>query len=151
MHHSIAKILKDYPITTDIPLRWSDMDALQHVNNTVYLRYFESARIVYFNRVGLIDHRQQHGIGPILHSVYCRFRIPLTFPDMVTVGIRARNLQHDRFGMETSIVSHNHEKVAAEGHCIIVCYNYQIQSKASIPEIMRQRLVEIEGEALLHE
>lgn len=144
----IAALLTDYPITTEIPVRWSDLDALNHVNNTIYLRYFESGRIVYFNKVGLIDYRTEHGIGPILHSVYCRFRVPVTFPDTVTIGLRARNLQEDRFDMEMAIISHQHMKVCAEGSCTVVSYDYNAARKAPIPDIMRQRLYELEGDAL---
>ena len=41
-------LLEDYPVVLEIPVAWGDMDALNHVNNTVYLRYFESSRIAYF-------------------------------------------------------------------------------------------------------
>ena len=148
MTNPITNLLIDYPITTEIPVRWSDLDALNHVNNTIYLRYFEAARIVYFNKVGLIEYRNEHKVGPILHSVYCRFRVPVTFPDTVTVGIRARNLQTDRFDMEMAIVSHQHKKIAAEGSCTVVSYDYKNQTKAPIPEVMRRSLLNVEGEAL---
>lgn len=148
MSTPITHLLADYPIATEIPVRWSDLDALNHVNNTIYLRYFESARIDYFNRVGLIAHRTNKGVGPILHSVYCRFRIPVTFPDTVTVGVRVRNMQSDRFEMETAMVSHQHEKICAEGTCTVVSYDYKLASKAPIPEVLRQRMLELEGDAL---
>lgn len=144
----VTEILADYPVITGIPVRWSDMDALNHVNNTIYLRYFESARIDYFNQVGLIDYRHQHGIGPILHSVYCRFRIPVTFPDTVSVGIRAHNLQNDRFDMLMAMVSHQHERICAEGNCTIVSYNYRTQEKAPIPQALRKRILALEGDEL---
>ena len=40
-----------HPIHTDITVAWADMDALQHVNNVVYLRYFEIARIDFLNKI----------------------------------------------------------------------------------------------------
>lgn len=148
MTNSITALLANYPIATEIPVRWSDLDALNHVNNTIYLRYFESARIDYFNHVGLIAHRTNEGIGPILHSVYCRFRIPVTFPDTVTVGVRVRNMQSDRFDMEAIMVSHQHEKICAEGTCTVVSYDYKRACKAPIPDVLRQRMLELEGDAL---
>lgn len=145
----IDELLSDYAVMSEIPVRWSDMDALNHVNNTIYLRYFEAGRIVYFNKVGLIEHRTAHSIGPILHSVYCRFRIPVTFPDTVTIGLKALNLQSDRFDMEMALVSHQHEKICANGSCTIVCYDYKNATKAPFPDVMRENLIAMEGASIL--
>ena len=43
-------LFTNFPVVVDIPVRWADMDPFQHVNNTVYFRYFEIARISYFER-----------------------------------------------------------------------------------------------------
>ena len=48
-------LLADYPMILEIPVAWGEMDAFQHVNNIIYLRYAESARIVYLERAGLGD------------------------------------------------------------------------------------------------
>ena len=44
-----------WPVTIELPVQWGDMDSFGHVNNVVYLRWFESARIAYGNRIGLAD------------------------------------------------------------------------------------------------
>lgn len=44
-------LLKDFPVITEIKVAWGEMDALQHVNNVVYFRYFETARLDYFNKL----------------------------------------------------------------------------------------------------
>jgi acyl-CoA thioester hydrolase len=56
-------LLKNYPVVIEIPIAWGDMDAFQHVNNIVYFRYFESARIAYFEKLNLNDQMIQTGIG----------------------------------------------------------------------------------------
>ena len=61
--------LRGYPVVIEIPVFWGDMDAMRHVNNTVYLRYFESARIALFERLGYLDVMEQTGVGPILGSI----------------------------------------------------------------------------------
>jgi acyl-CoA thioester hydrolase len=48
-------LLAEYPLVIEIPVAWGEMDAFQHVNNIVYLRYAESARIAYLERAGLSD------------------------------------------------------------------------------------------------
>ena len=67
MHDPLA----GYPVIIEIPVAWGEMDAFQHVNNIVYFRYFESARITYFERTGLIAYMEQTGSGPHpgLHTV----------------------------------------------------------------------------------
>ena len=70
------QLLVDYPIVVEISVAWGDMDAFQHVNNTAYFRYFENARIVYFDKIGIIDMLRQTGIGPILGSTSCTYKLP---------------------------------------------------------------------------
>jgi acyl-CoA thioester hydrolase len=84
-------------------------------------------------------------IGPILASTSCKFRIPLTYPDKVYVGARVAKIEDDRFTMEYCIVSHKHQKVAAEGVGLIVTFNYRENKKAPIPARVRQRIEELEA------
>ena len=82
----IGDSIGDYPVTIEVPVAWGEMDAFQHVNNIVYFRYFESARIAYFDKIGIWEFMEADGVGPILASTRCSFKIPLAFPDTVTVG-----------------------------------------------------------------
>ena len=143
----IAELTAGYPVLLDIPVAWGDMDAFQHVNNTVYFRWLESGRIAYFTRMAVPGFRDMTGIGPILASAQCRYRIPLTFPDSVTVASRIVSVEEDRMTMEQIIVSHQHAKIAAIASGVIVTYDYVAGRKAPLPELVRVRVAEIEGEA----
>src|SRR5262245_20383692 len=79
---------REFPVVIEIPIAWGEMDAMQHVNNIVYFRYVESARMAYFERIGFLEHQRVTGVGPILAWTNCRFRRPLTYPDTVRVGTR---------------------------------------------------------------
>ena len=75
--------------TEHIPIRWGDMDAMGHVNNTVYFRFMEQARVSLFDRVGLGGggaHRTP-GIGPVVIHIDCTFRRALTYPGTVEVRV----------------------------------------------------------------
>ena len=133
-----------YPVVLDIPVAWGEMDALRHVNNIVYFRYFESARIAYFERLAFWDYMNQTGIGPILASIQCKFKMPLTYPDTVTVGTRIPRIEEDRFVMEYQAVSHKSQTVAAEGEGVIVSYNYRENKKTLLPEELKQRILTLE-------
>jgi len=136
----VEKLLADYPVIVESPVIWGDMDAYEHVNNTVYFRYFESARIAFFDQLKFKDVKDETGIGPILASTQCRFRIPLTYPDTVSIGARVSDVQGDRFTMHYRVVSHQHKKIAAEGEGLLIAYDYKALTKAALPEIIFQRI-----------
>lgn len=138
------QVLKEYPVVIEIPVAWGEMDSFQHVNNIVYFRYFESARILYSEKLGLHRHKDETGIGPILGSTSCRYKIPLTYPDTVSVGAKTISVEEDRFTMKYVVVSHRHQKIAAEGEGVVVMYNYREGKKTNIPDAIRQRLSQME-------
>ena len=138
-------LLSRYPVILAIPVAWGDMDAFQHVNNVVYFRYFESARIAYLERLGVADFMTSSGIGPILHSVNCRFRIPVTYPDTVHVGVRVTRMGSDRFVMDQCLVSAQHQQIAAQGDAITVTYDYANATKAPLPALIRERISGLEA------
>src|SRR5215207_5858073 len=92
-------LLTGFPIVLELPVQWGEMDAYGHVNNTVFFRYFESARMEYLERSGLVESHAREGVGAILHSTSARFPQPLYFPDTVQIGASARDVQSDRFTM----------------------------------------------------
>ena len=137
--------LEGYPVSVSIPIQWGDMDAYGHVNNTVFFRLFESARMAYLRECGFHDPQGNRTVGPILHSTSCRFRRPLTFPDDTLVGARASDIQTDRFTMEYAIISTAQDAVAGEGQGIIVSYDYSVGAKAPIPSDVLEGIRRIEG------
>src|SRR5512139_3709505 len=134
-------LLAGYPVILDIPVAWGEMDAFQHVNNIVYLRYAESARIAYLAQAGLSESMEGTGIGPILASINCRYLFPVTYPDIVRVGTRVTEIGADRFTVHFRIVSTRHGRVAAQGDSVIVSYDYRTGSKVPLPEAMRAAIL----------
>ncbi len=145
----MENLLHGFPVVVELPVAWGEMDAFNHVNNIVYFRYFESARIAYFEKLNLMLFMEQTGIGPILASTHCRYKIPLTYPDTIAVGARIARLEADRFTMEYSIVSQQHQKIAAEGDGVIVSYDYRANKKAPMPAELTRRIVELEGAGVI--
>jgi acyl-CoA thioester hydrolase len=128
-----------------VPLAWGEMDAFGHVNNAVYFRWFESARMSYFERLGWPALQRETGIGPILHSTQARFRAPLVWPDTVVVTTRVSEVAGDRFTMLYEVHSRSLERLAAEGSGLIVAFDYLRLVKAPLPETVRERIAELEG------
>ncbi|MFQ3534375.1 MAG: thioesterase family protein [Aggregatilineales bacterium] len=138
-------LLDGFSVVIPISVAWGEMDAFGHVNNVVYFRYFESARIAYFERIQMLTYMQELGVGPIVASLQCRFRAPLTYPDTLSVGVRAHSLEADRFMMDYCIVSHKLAKVAAEGSGSVVMYDYKALTKAPMPDLLRERILALES------
>jgi acyl-CoA thioester hydrolase len=143
----MKELLETCPVVIEIPVAWGEMDALRHVNNIVYFRYFESVRMAYFQRLDIWNYMNETGIGPILAATQCKFKIPLTYPDTVSVGTKISELEADRFIMKYVVVSHSHAKVAAEGEGLIVSYDYRAQKKAPLPDVIKERIKIIENSA----
>jgi len=141
-------LLHEFPVIVQFPVAWGEMDALGHVNNTVYFRYFESARIAYLTKINFIDPAANNGIGSILASTQCDFRKTLAYPDTVAIGARVTEIGSDRFTMEYRLVSHRLQKIAAEGKGIIVSYNYHEKRKADLPEAIRRNIQAVENRQL---
>jgi len=123
---------KEYPVTVERKLEWGDMDAMGHVNNIVYFRFYENARIAYFHETKVNDEMKALGIGPILKSTSSVYRIPLIFPDVITVGAKVTKLDVDRFTMKYAVFSHQYGRIAAEGEGVVVMFNYRTGEKTPL-------------------
>ena len=145
MSDGSARHLEGFRASIRIPVQWGDMDAYGHVNNTVYFRYFESARIEYLDLCGMLESYESRGVGAILHSTSCRFRRALTFPDEVLVGGRAAEVEEDRFVMAYRVVSTGQDAVVAEGEGVVVSFDYGEGKKTPLPEEVRRRIAALEG------
>jgi acyl-CoA thioester hydrolase len=133
--------LSEFPIVVQAPVHWGEMDAYGHVNNTVFFRYFESARIAFLERCGFLAAYDEERIGAILHSTECRFRRPLFYPDTVLTGARTIDVGDDRFTMGYRIVSLGQDQVAADGTGVIVAYDYGHQRKVPLPTSIRRAVL----------
>lgn len=134
----------DFPVIFETNVAWGEMDFMGHVNNIVYFRYFESARLAYFERVGFLEEMKRSGVGPILATTACRFRKPLTYPDRVRVGAKVSQVQDNRFTMLYCIESEALEAIAADGEGLVVAYDYHKKRKAALPDAVRRAILELE-------
>lgn len=138
----IQDLIQEYPSYVEIPVQWGDMDAMQHVNNIMYLRYMESSRIRFFSDVLKIGFSLE-GVGAILAEIQCKYKFPLTYPDTVIATSRILPDSLDEFSVKIQhlVVSTKYERIAAEGIARIVFYDYSEKKKASIPEAVKMRLL----------
>jgi len=136
--------LAGYTVVVEIPVLWGHMDAFQHVNNTVYFRFFESARIVYGDRVGMYKFLKELGIGPILAATSCSFLKPLRYPDTVKVGCKTARLTEIEMEQEYLVYSDRLQKPAAAGTARIVAYDYNQLKKSKFPRPLIDNILQLE-------
>jgi len=104
-------------------VRWGDMDSAGHVNNIVYFRYMEDARIAWFEHLGMLDAGAD--LRPILARVECDFRKPVTYPgDVVTrqtvTRVGRTSVDHD----VEIVLADDPSQVVATGKSVVVWLDY---------------------------
>ncbi len=144
----LAGLLAGFPVVYSLPVQWGDQDAYQHVNNAVYFRWFESARIAYTMRLGLSELMRAHKVGPILAAIACDYRRQVTFPDTVHVGSRVTKIGRTSFAMEHALVSASGRAVAAEGRSTLVVFDYKANAPVPVPDDVRRAIAALEGRDL---
>lgn len=133
-----------FPVTVELPVNWGDMDAFGHVNNTIYLRWFEQARIVYFERIGLAGRMRTEGVGPILARAACNYEQPLEYPDTVRIAATITKLGNTSFTMEYRVTSAK-KGPAATGECVVVLVDYKRGGKVPLDEGLRKAIASFES------
>jgi acyl-CoA thioester hydrolase len=141
----INALLAGYPVVVEQAVVWGDMDAYEHVNNVVYFRYFENARLEYFRRMDWFRYEDETSIGPILAATQARFRKPLTYPDTILIAARVPEVGRDRLTIQHRIVSRGQGALTTEGEGTIVAYDYRKKAKVSVPDELRRRIAALEG------
>lgn len=141
-------LVAGYPVVVRWPVAWGDMDFYRHVNNTVYFRYFENARLEYFRRMDWFEYEKRTGVGPILAETMARFIKAITYPDTVVVGVRVASVAEDRFTLDYLAASQAQGVITTYGQGVIVTFNHERGMKVAIPDELRRRIADIEARRL---
>jgi acyl-CoA thioester hydrolase len=136
--------LAGFPVVIEVDASWGAMDSFRHLNNVVYFRHFEDARVEYLRRVGWFDLMDATGVGPIVASTHARFRRAVKWPDRLLIGARVITLDTDRVTFEHRIVSTAMDDLATEGQAVVVCYDYRQGKKTALPFELRERIDRLE-------
>jgi len=120
-------------------IRWGDMDAFGHVNNTMYFRYMETARIAFLEDVaGPTDTSSE---GPVIVTAYCTFSKQLKYPGQIEVrtfvGIPGRSSIEVTHEIRLVDADGNAEVVHAEGGAKVVWVNYAAEKSVPLPEALK--------------
>ena len=134
-----------WPISTEIKVNWGDMDALGHVNHSVYAKWMETVRMMYFSEIGMMNLYDDSNIGPILARIEIDYELPIVFPDVVTVSTSVSRIGNSSFDMRYKIESlSNNGKSAATGSVVCVVLDYSSGMPHKIPLKLRESIARLE-------
>ncbi len=121
------------PHCLELEVNWGDMDSLGHVNNSVYLRYIEEARVRWFSE--LLGDLINAQVGPVLANINIDFRQAIVWPEKICVlstaswqGGKSMNMQH------RIVAANNHQLLYAEATAVIVWVDFNIGKAVALPE-----------------
>ncbi len=138
-------MIEGFAVVEHLPVLWGDMDAFGHVNNTRFIRWFETARIAHFARVGITT-EQAVGVAPILAHVSCDFIAPVEFPGEVLAGARVTHIGRTSFHHEYVVtLAESPDRPVARGMGVIVMYDYDTGQKAPVPDDLKQRIRDLDN------
>jgi len=122
-----------------IPIRWGDMDAMGHVNNTTYFRYLETIRIDWLRSIGCDLNPQ--GEGVVIVNAFCNFYKQLEYPGDVLVKMYVSDLARSTFETwGTMERSQEPGVICAAGGATTIWVNFPEQKSAPLPDWLRQKL-----------
>lgn len=125
--------------TTCIPVRWGDMDAMGHVNNTLYFRYAEQSRIEWLESLGYrLDAGRQE--AAVIVDASCTFLVPITYPATVEIRLYAGKPGRSSVPTYYEMRCVGDDTLYAEGAAKVIWFNPAIGKSVALPERIRTLL-----------
>lgn len=106
----------DYPLVYTQHVAWGDMDAFGHVNNVMYYRYVESARLAYIEHTGILS----ADVLTVVASNQCKYLKPIFYPDILKIGVRVEELRNSAMRMSYALYSTQQDSIVATGEAVVV-------------------------------
>lgn len=132
--HSPRKLVQ----TSLIPIRWGDMDAYGHVNNTIYFRYMEQCRVEYLEALGFTI--MARGTAPVIINAACTFLVPLNYPGVVEVRMFCGHPGRSSVQTHYELRLHDDDTLYATGDAKIVWMDVESGKSVPIPDNLRAEL-----------
>jgi acyl-CoA thioester hydrolase len=121
----------------EIDVRWGDMDAFGHVNNTCFLRYLEEARLAWFT--GMNTKWQCDEYGPVVVNINCNFRREIQWPCRLLVTLDARLASEKRVVLEHTIIDTKDSAVVySDASLVLVWIDRQSGKSIPLPQAVRR-------------
>ncbi len=127
-------------------VRFGDLDAMQHMNNVEFLRFFETARIDFITQLAP-EHNpgQPNGFGFIFAECHINYRAPAHYDERIRTWIRPIELKRSSIRLGFEMRTEADDRLVAEGWGTLVGYDYAAGSAHPIPDAFRERVEPLLG------
>jgi acyl-CoA thioester hydrolase len=144
----MAEKLTDYKFKTPISIRFSDIDAVGHVNNAIYLTYFEVARFNYWREI-IGWNLQENGV--IVGRSEVNYLKPITLDDEIFCYLRVSRIGNSSFDVMHLLVktTPEGEEICTTGKTVCISYDYSVNKSVAIPQRERQKMIEYDEPGLI--
>jgi acyl-CoA thioester hydrolase len=125
----------------DLPTRFRDLDALGHVNNAVYITYFEEGRKSFF--LSYINEKESAFDFPfILAHIQCDYNRPITLKDAIGLQMWVGSIGNKSFAFLYEIIDRKNDSIVyASGKSVQVSFDYKLQKSIPISETLKHKLL----------
>ena len=131
-----------FKFSTHIEVRFRDLDALGHVNNAVYLTYFEVARLHYWKKLFGKEAFDRHGF--VVVRAECNYRSPAQAGEVLEVFARVSEMKRSSFIFEYQIVEPQTARIVADGSTVQACFDPKEKRAKPIPQDLRDTILQFE-------
>lgn len=135
-------------VSLEVSVHWGDMDAMQHVNNIIYLKWVESTRLLLFEQLMKGETAGISEIGPILAWSDIKYISPVVYPDTVKIDFDIVQIKEDRLECQAHLYSIDQNRLVAISNNTIKAYNIKKLKRAEIPTHWNSQLREHYGESI---
>lgn len=154
-----------FHFSSEVEAAFGDVDAMGHVNNVVYLKWLETARIEYWIRVtgqappasppltGRASRESGLGVvsGALIDIILARteidYRSPVAYGETLDVFVRTSLIKWSSLVLDYAVVSQTDGRLVAEAKTVVVCYDYSLRAKKTVPEATRKGILTLDPEA----
>jgi acyl-CoA thioester hydrolase len=132
----------NFPVTRQLPTRWSDDDTYGHVNNTVHYLMFDTAVNGWLIEASGVDIRRLPAIGLVVETS-CRYFAELRFPETVTAGIALEKLGGSSVIYRLALFGEGADEPVAVGRFVHVYVDRQGRRPTPVPDEIRRALEQL--------
>ncbi|WP_299872941.1 thioesterase family protein [uncultured Cocleimonas sp.] len=134
----------DFVHFMNVQVRWGDADALGHINNTLYGRYYESSRLDYFEKLMGMHFTRELTSGVILADMKIAYLKQLHYPTEIEIGSRISRMGNSSLDFEAAVFIKDSEDLISTSRATLVWFDYKADKNKSIPDDKRKMINDYE-------
>ncbi|MFD1094805.1 acyl-CoA thioesterase [Salegentibacter chungangensis] len=131
--------LKQFKLSLELRVDWSDLDMYKHVNNLTFMRFLQSGRVNFWEATGIYDTYEDSNKGTMLVSTHCDFKKSLFYPGKAIVKTKLGFIKNSSFSLDHIILDEQGD-ICATGKDVVVCFDFNENKTFRIPDELRKKM-----------